>query len=200
MTLRTTYTPYNSSWLKFGGFFLLRVVAGSQLPIIYHTHNLYEQYQHNNKLTKAIKLKLEGEEETRRVDMKPNFMDSFTVYNASGLLGCIILGTILQNISQNISGNTFNDFLKLAKDLSEANTSAEREQIRGLFSEALKPFVEPNIGLFSIFLLNSAVVSISKAIHFFSSDEAKYTFTDQKTGELISAEDIIDSEFLGYIN
>jgi hypothetical protein len=37
-------------------------------------------------------------------------------------------------------------------------------------------------------------------MHLFSSNKAEYNFTDQKTGELISAEEVIGSEFLGHIN
>ncbi len=169
MKLKTTYTPYNSSWLKFGGCLLLGGVARSLNPKIaqllmigYFAHNLYEQYQHNNNLTKTIKLKLEGEKETRIVEMKPNFNDIFNQYNVSGLLFACLVSTL-----QIIEFFVPQQYLKKAK-----------------------PIIIPiTVGTI-----------VSKAIHLFSSDESEYTFTDKETGALFNEQDIIDSDFLGYIN
>jgi hypothetical protein len=164
MKLKTTYTPYNSSLLKFIGLSLLVNVAGAlnqnivpYLFIGYFAHNLYEQYQHNNKLIKTVELKLEGEKEARIVDMKPNFVDIFTVYNVSGLSAFIF------DLANEFVTNKQPVLTKLEK-------------------------------------ISSLVWLVSKGIHLFSSDKAEYNFTDQKTGELMSAEDIIGSEFLDYIN
>ncbi len=167
MQLKTTYTPYHPSLLKsciynVSTLFLLCERPSMHkywaLPMIgCSAYDLYAQHQYNNKLTKTVELKLEGEKETRIVDMKPNFMDSFTEYSISGILGGISSITV-KTMSPQVGGRY------------ESHT------------------------IFIMFRL------LSQVSYFFSPHEAKYTFTDQKTGELISAEDIIDSEFLGYIN
>ena len=170
-----TYTPYNSSWLKFGCCSLLSGVGISLSPKTallpmtgYYAHNLYEQYQHNNKLTKTVELKLEYEKETRIVEMQPNFVDSFTVYNALGLTFSLSLMAI--QIMRHNSSADFNDY---------------KMHTPSTYNFCLYTFL---------------ATYVSKGIHLFSSNEAKYTFTDKETGELISVEDIIDSDFLGYIN
>ena len=170
-----TYTPYNSSWLKFGCCSLLSGVGISLSPKTallpmtgYYAHNLYEQYQHNNSLIKTVELKLEYEKETRIVDMKPNFVDSFTQYNALGLTFSLSLMAI--QIMRHNSSADFNDY---------------KMHTPSTYNFCLYTFL---------------ATYVSKGIHLFSSNEAKYTFTDKETGELISVEDIIDSDFLGYIN
>ncbi len=180
MKKQTTYTPYNSSWLKFGicglstalAFPMLKDSAMHAFWVLpmtgYFAHNLYEQNQYNNNLTKTVELKLEGEKETRIVDMKPNFIDRFTYYNNFGLIFSLSLMAI--QIMRPDKGATLNDYKK--------NLPSTYEFCKSFF----------------------VVTYASKAIHFFSSDEAKYTFTDPKTGELMSEEDIIASEFLGYPN
>ena len=179
MKKQTTYTPYNSSWLKFGVCGLSTALAlpmfrDSEMPVFwvlpmtgYYAHNLYEQYQHNNNLTKTVELKLEYEKETRIVEMQPNFVDSFTVYNALGLTFSLSLMAI--QIMNNSSAD-FNDY---------------KMHTPSTYNFCLYTFL---------------ATYVSKGIHLFSSNEAKYTFTDKETGELISVEDIIDSDFLGYIN
>ena len=175
-----TYTPYNSSWLKFGCCSLLSGVGISLSPKTallpmtgYYAHNLYEQYQHNNSLIKTVELKLEYEKETRIVEMQPNFVDSFTVYNALGLTFSLSLMAI--QIMNNSSAD-FNDY---------------KMHTPSTYNFCLYTFL---------------ATCVFKAIHFFSADDLfprsgeNYSFTDPKTGELMSEENIIDSDFLGYIN
>ena len=190
MKKQTTYTPYNSSWLKFGSCSLLSVGVGislspmiTQLPwIVYHAHNLYEQYQHNNKLIKTVEIKLEGEKETRIVEMKPNFMDSFNIYNVLGLSACIF------GLAKNIM------LPQLPEDITKITDILAKVQAIHEFAQKEQPFLS------HLQSIPTLVWAVSKGIHLFSSDKAEYNFTDKETGELISVEDIIDSDFLGYIN
>ena len=152
------------------------------LMIGYFAHNLYEQYQHNNKLTKTVEIKLEGEKETRIVEMKPNFMDSFTVYNVSGLSAYIF------NFAYDIMRP------QLPENITKITDTLKKVQAIKAFDAKEQPFLS-HLGNIS-----SLVCTVSKGIHLFSSNEAKYTFTDKNTGELISVENIIDSDFLGFTN
>ena len=148
----------------------------------YFAHNLYEQYQQNNKLTKTIKLKLEGEEETRIVGMKPNFMDSFNIYNVSGLLAFIL------GLAKDIM------LPQLPESITKITDTLKKVQAIHEFAQKEQPFLS------HLQSIPTLVWAVSKGIHLFSSDKAEYNFTDKETGELISVEDIIDSDFLGYIN
>ena len=182
MKKQTTYTPYNSSWLKFGLCGLSTALAlpmfrDSEMPVFwvlpmtgYYAHNLYEQYQHNNSLIKTVELKLEYEKETRIVDMKPNFVDSFTQYNALGLTFSLSLMAI--QIMRHNSSADFNDY---------------KMHTPSTYNFCLYTFL---------------ATCVFKAIHFFSADDLlprsgeNYSFTDPKTGELMSEENIIDSDFI----
>ena len=125
MKLKTTYTPYRPSLLKssvcFSSVLFLMYKDCSakpvlwELPMIGHcAHDLYGRYQHNNSLIKTVELKLEGEKETRIVDMKPNFMDNSAVCDTLQILGCIssiMIKTMpasqLQNLPVNLYGIRF---------------------------------------------------------------------------------------------
>jgi hypothetical protein len=163
MKLRTTYTPYHPSFLKSAIYNVSTLLLLCERPEMHEywalpmigcsAHDLYAQHQYNNKLTKTVELKLEGEKETRIVDMKPNFMDSFTEYSISGILG-------------------------------------------GISSITVKTMSPQVGGLYAIHIISIMFRLLSQVSYFFSPDKAKYTFTDQKTGELISEEEISAAELV----
>lgn len=100
MSIQLKYQAYHSSMLKLLGFIgstaLVSKVSSSKyfdstnISIgagLYFAHNLYAQYAHNASQENQIKVTTNGD--TKLVDISPQYFDSYSVYNLSGLIYCL---------------------------------------------------------------------------------------------------------------
>lgn len=74
------YPTYNASWIKFLGCLISSWIVTPEIMPLYHAHNLYAQYQHNQKYKFTFK------EGNKQIIAEPNYIDSYTIYNLSALV------------------------------------------------------------------------------------------------------------------